>query len=93
MKGSKGLEIKGNTTMAALAGVLADALDCRVVDMTALTGAYQVDLNWTPDENPAVSDPVLAGALQAELGLKLEPRKYPVEYLIVDHAERVPLKN
>ena len=93
MKGPKGLEIKGNATMPALAGALADALDCPVVDGTALSGAYQVDLNWTPGENPAVSEPALASALQAELGLKLETRKYPVEYLIVDHAEKVPLRN
>jgi uncharacterized protein (TIGR03435 family) len=28
-----------------------------------------------------------------KLGLKLEPRKAPVEYLIIDHAERVPVAN
>jgi uncharacterized protein (TIGR03435 family) len=38
------------------------------------------------------SDGSLLDALQT-LGLKLEPRKAPVEMLVVDHAEKVPSEN
>lgn len=93
MKGPKGLEIRGNTTMAKLADVLADALDCPVADMTGLNGFFEIDLNWTPDENPAVSGPSIASAVQEDLGLKLEPRKYPSEFVIIDRVEKVPTRN
>ena len=93
MKGPKGLEIKGNTTMAKLADVLSDALDCPVVDSTGLSGFSAVDLNWTPDENPAMRGPSIMSAAQEELGLKLEARKYPYDFLVIDRAEKLPTKN
>jgi|SRR5580658_10844615 uncharacterized protein (TIGR03435 family) len=32
-------------------------------------------------------------ALQSEIGLKLEPKKGPVEMIVIDHAEKVPTGN
>ena len=43
----------------------------------------------------AASEPGLnlPQALQATLGLKLDPRKSPAEVLIVDHADKIPTEN
>jgi len=45
---------------------------------------------------PATSDPdglTIFGALQKELGLKLDQRKHPMKIIVVDQVERVPTEN
>lgn len=84
-------------TMTELASVLQRAaLDRPVVDKTQLTGRYDFDLQWTPDEtqfggngpweNHPPEYPDLFSALQQQLGLKLEAAKGPIPILIIDHA-------
>jgi uncharacterized protein (TIGR03435 family) len=47
-----------------------------------------------PRENPDVEPPQnLFAAIQAQLGLKLDPKKGPVEMIIIDHAEKTPTEN
>jgi uncharacterized protein (TIGR03435 family) len=71
-------------------------LDRPVVDKTGITGRYDFDLEWAPDETqfggalvPAPSDspsPPLFTALQEQLGLKLVATRGSVDALIIDHA-------
>jgi len=66
-------------------------VDRPVIDKTGLTGTYDIHLRWArdaaPNETPA-NAPSIFDALQEQLGLKLEPGRGPVEYMIVDHAEK-----
>jgi uncharacterized protein (TIGR03435 family) len=41
----------------------------------------------------AESLPDIFGAVQAQLGLKLEPKKGPVEMIVIDHIEKTPIEN
>lgn len=69
-----------------------------VIDKTGLAGFYEIALQWAPEdiqgkteENPL--GPSIFTAVQEQLGLKLEWKKGPVEVLVVDHAEKIPLEN
>jgi len=82
--------------IAALAKVLTDQLHRLVVDKTALTGNYDLTLQWTPDDRPPSADsdsqPSIYTAIQEQLGLKLQAAKAPVQVLVVDHAA-IPSEN
>ena len=74
-----------------------------ILDFTGLTGKYDADLDWDANDlgsttgESAKSDPGNAPsvftALQEQLGLKLEPRKAPVDVLVVDRIARTPKEN
>jgi uncharacterized protein (TIGR03435 family) len=88
-----------NITLQQFASVLQHAIvDRPVVDNTHLTGRYDIDLEWTPDERnfggnlPAgPSDPAKPGlftAIQQQLGLRVETTRGPVDTLVVDGLAR-----
>jgi len=89
-----------NATMAQFASMMQRAvLDRPVLDKTGLSGKYDFDLEWTPDETQfggqgppgapeAPLKPDLFAAIQQQLGLRLETAKGPVEALVIDYAER-----
>jgi uncharacterized protein (TIGR03435 family) len=88
-----------NISMLMLATLLSRFSGQTVVDMTGLKASYDLKLDWTPDNAGAApladgdSDPSLFAAVEQQLGLKLEVRKGPVEIIVIDHAERVPVQN
>jgi uncharacterized protein (TIGR03435 family) len=92
------------TTIQKLADLLARMTGQPVINETNLNGAFDFNLEWSPDETEklngpvegapaAASGPSLFAALQEQLGLKLEGRKGPVDVLVVDHIERMPTEN
>lgn len=78
------------------AGALADSLSYdagrKVIDKTGLTGRYDFELHWTPDNTPADSPlaggPSIFTAVQEQLGLKLEPSTAPLHILVIDSAQK-----
>lgn len=46
-----GRRVSGVTTLPRLCDMLTNFLDRPVIDQTGLTGSYEFDLAWTPDEN------------------------------------------
>ena len=78
--------------LATLAAALSHFVGAQVVDRTGLSGRYDVDLRWTPDEDAQDASELFA-ALREQLGLDLESGRAPIEVLVVDRAERVPSAN
>ena len=48
--GPRGRQISGSTTIANLAGSVAQIMDRPVADLTEIKGTYNIDLEWVPDE-------------------------------------------
>jgi uncharacterized protein (TIGR03435 family) len=78
--------------IAWLIGQLSGQLGAPVSDDTGLKGHFDIELYWASGQGDDGS-PDLAEAVARQLGLKLEKKKGPIETMVVDHVERVPLGN
>lgn len=70
-----------------------------VIDRTGLTGTWDADLKFAPDQNratpssvdrpgaPDPNAPSIFTAVQEQLGLKLESTKAPVDVIVIDKVE------
>ena len=59
-----------------------------VINKTGLTGSYDLELEFTPDQSPDTTGPSLFTAMQEQLGLKLDSQRAPVEVLVIDRLEK-----
>ena len=102
-KGRLSVEVKG-VPATQFVEMLSNILRAPVINNTGLTGRYdaKVDIGKYVGDLPkegsgggAPFDPsaMIITGLQEELGLKLESKKMPLDLLIVDHMERVPIEN
>lgn len=89
---------EGNNTIRARAITLSQFIHSpflgsrEIVDRTGLTGAYDFTLTYSQPTNPedtgAGDLPSLFTAVQQQLGLRLDPTRAPVEFILIDHIER-----
>jgi uncharacterized protein (TIGR03435 family) len=88
--------------IANLVNILTMQLHRQVVDKTGLTGKYDIDLKFGPEDGKAMmqgdssagagpvttdSGPSIFTALEEQLGLKLDSTKGPVDTIVVEHLE------
>jgi uncharacterized protein (TIGR03435 family) len=92
----------GGFPLSQLAITLSQFVQRVVLDRTRLTGNFDFDLTFTPDQLPQgppppgapplppidPNGPSIFTALQEQLGLKLESSRGPVEVLVIDHVEQ-----
>ena len=94
-----------NATMAQFVSMLQRGMfDRPVVDKTGLSGRYDFDLEWSPDETQfegQLARPPDAGpptkpsffeAVQQQAGLRLEAARGPIQTIVIDKVER-PAEN
>jgi len=86
-----------NVSMEDLARQLESRLGVPVTDATGLQGRYDVGLHYVSEKFRASHSPSdglrLREAVEEQLGLRLEPKTGPVEYLVVDHIEKTLTQN
>jgi uncharacterized protein (TIGR03435 family) len=82
-------------SIASIANQLSYVVQNTVTDKTGLSGDFDFELKWTPDDaGPASGDASgepnvsIFTAVQEQLGLKLQPTKGPVDTLVIDRAEQ-----
>jgi uncharacterized protein (TIGR03435 family) len=88
-----------NQPISRLTFLLTRRMDRPVLDMTGLKGVYDftvdtsgLGFNGQPPADPTAG-PSIFTAVQDNMGLLLEARKAPVETLVIDHVERIPIEN
>jgi uncharacterized protein (TIGR03435 family) len=86
-------------SLDALTAALSPFVNRVVVDRTGLTGLFDFELTWTPDQqnrrpqdgpelNIDPNGPSIFTALQEQLGLKLESTRAPVDVVVIDSVEK-----
>jgi uncharacterized protein (TIGR03435 family) len=85
-------------SMQSLAMLLSRFERQTIVDRTGIPGEHRFHLEWATNNAlqhtvDALSGPSLYTAVDEQLGLKLESRKGPLDVLVVDHAEKIPIEN
>ena len=76
-----------------LIGLARTNLDRPIVDHTGLTGKFDWEVQWVPEDlrvdgAARPEGPSIFQAFRDQLGLKLEPTRDRVDVLVIDHAER-----
>ena len=89
-------------TSADIASTLESHIGHPVIDKTGLKGVYDYTLDVAADGPVQINSQAgptetgigdILGALVRQLGLKLEPKKGPVDVLVVDRFSKTPLEN
>jgi uncharacterized protein (TIGR03435 family) len=63
------------------------------MDKTGLEGTYNLNLKFAPKEATDSDLPSLPVALQEQMGLRLEPAMVAVDFVVIDHVDKVPVEN
>ena len=87
MRGKNGHLTAKRVTAELLARILANELERPVLNRTGIDGSFDVDLEWTPEQNTDPG-PSIFTAIQEQLGLRLQSQRALVDVLIVDRIER-----
>ena len=75
-------------TVEMLTRLLRQEVGQQVRDETGLNGAFDWELAFAPRLPGDTDAPSIFAAVQEQLGLKLEPRRIPLDVIVIEHVER-----
>jgi uncharacterized protein (TIGR03435 family) len=71
--GMNNRRLTGSVTLARMCDMLSNFLDRPVIDLTELTGTYELDLAWTPDESERMGGKLSMGMAAAHAAMGAPP--------------------
>ena len=77
----------GGRSIESLRLLLQRSVGRRVLNRTALSGTFDMELWWGIDPDDS-KWPSLETAVREQLGLRLQPAKTNVEFMVIDHIDR-----
>lgn len=90
--------VQGTASISAIERLLSTIVERQVTDQTALSGTFDLKLEFRPDDFSGRAKPVpgatnstapsIFTAVQEQLGLKLVQTKGPVQILVINHAQQ-----
>lgn len=80
-------------SMQDLAANITSLIGEPVADQTGIAGRYDISIEYAPDDTVDSTLPSLFTALEETVGLRLVPRKVPVEMLVIDSVDETPTPN
>jgi uncharacterized protein (TIGR03435 family) len=83
-----GRDLSRGVTIQRFGRNLARYLGRVVIDRTNLTGAFDIDLEWAPEQTADANVPSIFTAVQEQLGLRLESTRARVDVLVIESVER-----
>jgi uncharacterized protein (TIGR03435 family) len=87
--GTGSVDLPGrNMTTEALVEVLSHVVDRPLVDRTGLAEEFAFKMRWHSGDELSLFD-----AIRQNLGLKVDSGKAPIEVLVIEHVDRVPVEN
>lgn len=77
----------------AIASLLGIAKHKPIVNRTGLSGRYDIDLHFAPEDGTVSDQPEFTTAVKEQLGLELKPTSVPIQVMVVDHVDADPSDN
>jgi len=99
MRVDNGIGVLKGITMAGLGAILNGAGPPLTVDRTGITGRFDITLDSRPYiEAGSVPSPqamieAIRESIEKQIGLRFSRAKVPLDFLIVDRADKVPVEN
>jgi uncharacterized protein (TIGR03435 family) len=83
--------------MVHIAHFISTQVNRPVLDTTGLSGRYAMTLSWYRAQPATAPDPLpgpsIFQAIEAQLGLRLQPAKSAIEMVVIDRLEKKPIEN
>ena len=74
----------GGVPLSTLVAMISGQMGRPVLDKSELAGTFDAEMQWTSE---AGDGPSFVSAVQEQLGLRMEPARKTVDYLVIDHIE------